>query len=1031
MRRRWVFWGVMSLLLSGCGEELASNETFYEARIQPSLEVGCVQQTSGCHLATDDGTATGNLDLSSFDALMRRDDALPAYGPYPLGLLLLKGGPDREVSVETFGSGGQNGDRFVQIQTDIRHNAGSGISLDSSSFREIRQWIEAGFTRNGVPPQELTENKGSCVTEIGSAHGFDPNAEPADAQSFDAFVSNVQPVLNNGCAGSQCHGNPIADLYLTCGETPKQRRWNYFVAKEHLDEPVSTSELLRRPLSDQRGGAYHEGGDVIASTSEQAYQTLFDWAADLVQRRPELIRPETDDEGLRFFANRVQPALVRKGCMFLNCHSRAMFHELRLRGGADGMFSSIATRKNYEMSKEMLAIESPNPNEARLIAKNLLFSSQHGDATDGIPHRGGQLLEDFGGGESVNPATPDDCSGVDADSGDLNEIPAYCVLVRWHQIERENAIDEGEVTADGLDSVVWVERPPGIGDVRDFHTFRGGADLRSAPAMLEGDGSVSLGSPSTLLGDCGIPDGADIRTPAVSWHAERIAFAARPSEDKPLRLYWMRPDGSQCERIPGIAPGSERADNGILLHDFDPAFAPDGRIVFASTRGNLSGPDYGGPTRTPAAMQPNANLYIYDPDGQNVRQMTYLLNQELAPSFKADGRVIFTTEKRQPDFHQMALRRQNLDGADYHPLFAQRGSVGYRSATEVVELPNGNLAYVAGPLPDPGADPTVHDGAGTIVVANRSIGPDQDDRDPSDRFYIHSMHLPRPGAFGTIPDVPTRSSSEQGVFRSPAPLPSGRMLVSCDRDATSLQNGPYPYDLCELDPETGEVRELVAGAGTAAVEPVAVYGRPDHGVFQSRRDEPNGRTRIVPDREDAVVHVLDFPLLETLLFSNTRTGLPIDHDVGGIRVYRVNPPAREARSFGDLPGEQIVEDEFGRMHSDMEELGFVPLNADGSAKFRFPGGTPIVLGVTDQNNELLEFNEDDPFEGPRIQKEQMQFYPGERIAQSFPREDFNGLCGGCHGSLRGRELDVAVEVDVLTSASQTQAKDQSPVDLSP
>ena len=55
--------------------------------------------------------------------------------------------------------------------------------------------------------------------------------------------------------------------------------------------------------------------------------------------------------------------------------------------------------------------------------------------------------------------------------------------------------------------------------------------------------------------------------------------------------------------------------------------------------------------------------------------------------------------------------------------------MGYRAATEIVELLDRNLALVASPL-------DAADGAGAIVIVNRSIGPDQDDRDPGDRFYI-------------------------------------------------------------------------------------------------------------------------------------------------------------------------------------------------------------------------------------------------------------------------------------------------------
>ena len=132
--------------------------------------------------------------------------------------------------------------------------------------------------------------------------------------------------------------------------------------------------------------------------------------------------------------------LVRKGCMFLACHSPAMFHDLRLRGGSRGEFSEIATRKNYEMSRLMLALESPDPNDSRLLAKNLCPPASGGR---GMKHRGGALFEDFGGCADADHArvASSSATDVDADNGDLNEVPAYCVLARWHAIEREQAID--------------------------------------------------------------------------------------------------------------------------------------------------------------------------------------------------------------------------------------------------------------------------------------------------------------------------------------------------------------------------------------------------------------------------------------------------------------------------------------------------------------------------------------------------------------------------------------------------------------
>ncbi|MBO6936695.1 MAG: PD40 domain-containing protein [Deltaproteobacteria bacterium] len=1001
-----------------CDSTAPPGSSYYSERISPILNVGCAQQTNGCHIDLD-GNATGNLDLSSFDALMRRDDVLPAYGPYPVGLLLLKGSDDVEITVETWDADPTSGERFARIETDIRHNAGSLLDIGSAGYAELKRWIESGAQRTGVPDESLSSNQGSCVNGVPEFEGFDPSVDPSDS-SYADFRLVVQPMLRETCAGSDCHGQELADLYLTCGDNEQEIRWNYFAAMSHVTTPVSTSGLLRRPLTTFRGGSFHEGGNVFAGTDDERYQILLAWAEDIATRAPELLRDDDPDPGLRFFANRVQPVLVREGCMFLNCHSPSMFHDLRLRGGDQGVFSRIATRRNYDMSRELLAVESPDPNAGRLVAKNL-FPFTQVDGAQGIAHRGGSLFEDFSTGGVLNPATVDDCATFDADTGDLNEVPPYCVIARWHEIEREEAAASGEILPvdQVIDGLVWVARPPGVGDPLDFDTFRGGADLRFATATVDAAGATSLDASSSLLGGCGLAGDLDVRTPAVSWDGSRIAFAVRSGASEPLRLYWMNSDGTGCEPVPGLdTPASE---NGILIHDFDPAFAPDDRLVFASTRGNVDGAvDYRGPTRTPAAMAPNANLFVREDDG--VRQLTFLLNQELAPSFMRDGRLIFSTQKRQPGFSQIALRRQNLDGGDYHPLFAQRGTVGFPRAFEVVELAGGNdYAFVGGPL-------DAADGAGTIVIANRSIGPDQAGRDPGERAYLHSMSVPVPGAFGAIANVPAGPGGN-GAFRSPAALPTGRLVASCDLAASDLRAGPFAFQLCEIDPKGESVRAIGGDAGMANVEAVAVYGRGRHHIFHSRFDEANGASLIDSGfAPSAEVHFLDFPLLETLLFSNVRGPRVIDPAVGGVRLYEVRPPPQTASSFGEVMG-NVVSDEFGMVFVDERDIGFVPLLGDGSARVLFGGGVPFRMAATNDGGDVLSFDAEGAFMGDRVQREQMQVYPGERLRQSFPRRFFNGLCGTCHGSVSGRELDVAVEPDVLTSATETYANETDPVDL--
>jgi hypothetical protein len=302
------------------------------------------------------------------------------------------------------------------------------------------------------------------------------------------------------------------------------------------------------------------------------------------------------------------------------------------------------------------------------------------------------------------------------------------------------------------------------------------------------------------------------------------------------------------------------------------------------------------------------------------------------------------------------------------------------------------------------------DGAGAIGIVNRSLGPDQDDRDPADRTYLSSLRFPAPGALGGM----------DGVFRSPARLPHGKLLVSCDLDATNLMAGPFDFDLCHVDPDSGVVVSVGGTPGRADVEAVAVYARAQHGVFESRPDEANGATRIAQNENDAVVHYLDFPLLATLLFSNTRQGRPIDARVHGFDVLQPEAPPSNTTNFAAL-GSAVRSDDFGQFYESLRTVGHVELAGDGSATVRLPAGVPLMLRPTDSEGAPLTFVDGSPFVGEMLQREARQFYPGERANQLFPRRFFIGMCGGCRGSITNRELEVAVNVDVLTSASRTDS----------
>lgn len=993
MRRLRATIAVLPLVaLVACESPLPDAESYYDRRIAPTLAVGCQMTTSGCHVADERGSAPGNLDLSSYDSLRRRYDLLIPYGPYSRPLFLLKASAQETIHVEVHDppDPSQPEVRTIAIETDIRHAGGFGMRPGSGGLGEIQRWLAEGFDRHGVPREDTRENSGECSPGPGFAAGFSRAEEP-NAALFGAFVDDVQPVLRASCAGGDCHGSPLADYHLACGDTDEERRWNYWISTRFLGDPVGRSELLRKPLAVARGGSFHTGGDTFASDDDAGYRALATWADEVVRTDPSLVREGDPSEGYRFFLNRVQPVLVRKGCMSLACHSplSVVFH---LRGGSQGAFSRLSREINYAEARKFLALESDDPNQSRLIGKNLhAFEVGEGH---GILHRGGSLFEDF-----AWPADARVCEGVDADAGDLNEIPAYCVMRRWHAIERAARVASGELSAD-VRALVWVDRPLGVGSFTDFDTYRPGADLRYAEASLASGALELTEEPRSLLALCGLDAAsADVRRPRPSWDGRRFAFAARSAASRPLRLYEIEPAAGTCRPLPGAA--TEESRDGVLVHDLDPAYAPDGTIVFASTRGLAQGR----PTRTRAALEPNADLYVLDPETSAVRQLTFILDQELAPGFLPNGQVTYTGEKRELDFHTLALRRINLDGGDFHPLYASRPSLGFGLAHDVSTLPNGNGVFLA-------SEWGAVDATGSIFTFNRSLGPDQEGR--REPGYLSSLARILPSAL----------HGGRGLYRSPHPLPSGEVLLACAPDATPDALA-VDLDLCVLTPETGALRTVLTAPGRALVDGIALYGRPNRGVLRS---DGSGIERPVIEvgPTDAIVQINDYPMIQSLMFENTREGRPIDFRIGGFEILAQQPPPVGMTS---LEGANVVEDSLGRFYSSSERLGWVPLFADGSVTVRLPGGIPISFLMTDARGGLLEMAPDAPFVGPARQREHEQYYPGERIKRSIPRRFFNTACGGCHGSVTGRELDIAVDVDIVTGASRTLAREAEPYDL--
>jgi hypothetical protein len=122
-------------------------------------------------------------------------------------------------------------------------------------------------------------------------------------------------------------------------------------------------------------------------------------------------------------------------------------------------------------------------------------------------------------------------------------------------------------------------------------------------------------------------------------------------------------------------------------------------------------------------------------------------------------------------------------------------------------------------------------------------------------------------------------------------------------------------------------------------------------------------------------------------------------------VYDVAAPASATPDPAALMGSE-------RVFTQRQLLGVAPLESDGSLKVTLPSRRPLILELQDAGRQPI-----------LTMREEHQLGPGENISPGVPRQLFNSVCAGCHGSISGREPDIAVTADALTGATRSLSRD--------
>ncbi len=971
---------VMGLLAtaSGCSDSPAG-KTYYERHIDPILRGSCAGNTSGCHVANSDDPysfAAGNFDVSSLKNVQKRRDLLEPFGAYTTPVLLIK-----SVAPKSLFVGYNTGLKSI----DVLHAGGPIFEPGSPAFLTLQTWLNNGATENGLaPPSPPITGAGDCSSTV--PPGFVATSYLSNP-NFGKFKSDVMPILKD-CNSGSCHGAPQADFYVTCGGDDNQLAYNFSQAWSFVAQPVDDSQLLKVPLAVADGGVPHSGGDRFDKKTDPRYQTLRTWA-EAVGR----IDFGQGDPAKKFFSDNVQPMLLQRGCAFQACHSPQAGNDFKLRSGTDGFFSSVALERNYDlMRNEFMAVEFPDARRGRAVAKNVL---------SGIAHRGGAILETPGAG-LADPAicvTPFNAATASA----------FCVVQEWLRIERQSLLTAGLISPmDAGDTlpIVYVERATtDVATRLEFDKYQPDSDLRVAQATLDATQQIaSVGGSTSLLGNCGVNvANVDVQAPDIRNDGRTVVFAMRTSSGAPLALWTVEIDGSNCRQV--TMPGAEQG--GVKLHDFDPAWSPDGQyIVFASTRGKAGV----GPGRSRKYFRPQSDLWRIKYNGaaapDAAQQMTYLSNSEISPQFMREGRVTMSTEKVSSafgpnGFYQVSGRRMNWDLTDYHPLLGQRAvsgyadnkdpasvqpSIGFQIVTDIREGADGNFMII---LADDGAKA----GAGTLATFNRSIGATELTRPTAGTGYIASTRIIDPAATGKM-------TGTNGAYRGPTYLPSGEIMVSYAPTA-SLASASFDWDVVAINPTTGARQTLIGGA-KAQVDAVLGYKVPPRNLYLNRRQLVFGGAYDAARGDRAILHIPDAPMLFTMLVSNLRRGRPVEQFRKGtqLAIYAEGAAGPNVLS-GSGPG---------GIYESRKLVGKVKLASDGSTKLDVPGGVGVVLELQDDAGNVIV-----------SMGEEHQLALGEGISMGIREPLFDAVCGGCHGSVSGNELDVHVTPDALTGASQSKS----------
>jgi hypothetical protein len=500
-------------------------------------------------------------------------------------------------------------------------------------------------------------------------------------------------------------------------------------------------------------------------------------------------------------------------------------------------------------------------------------------------------------------------------------------------------------------------------------------------------------------------DSYDVKDVAVSADGTLVVFAMRgpltlnmQDTAAPTWAIWQYTIAT--DTLARVIPDDDTANAG---EDVSPAYLPDGRIVFASTRQRQSKAvlldenkpqfEYQTEDRDESAFV----LHVMNPDGSDIHQIEFNQSHDRDPTVLASGRVLFTRWDHSPGKDGMHLYSANPDGTDLELYYGANshntGPDGKENTATIEfikphEMQNGRILTLIRPYTndDFGGDLIIVNGAGFVentqpLLTNAgATGPAQTLATPND---VRTVPGPSPG----------------GRFNAAVPLWDGtqRILVSwtqcrlldtsvtpnkiipCNTSTLANPNAqlaPPLYSVWMFDPTQNTMLPImqpvegvmitdVAAAQPRALPAVILDKVPGVDIDQTLYDEGVG----VID----IKSVYDFDGIDTAQPNIQTLADPAQTTAAQrpARFIRV----QKAVSQPDKMTLNVAQQAFGASSYMREILAYAPVEPDGSVKIEVPANVAFQIDVLDVNGRRIS----------PVHANWLQVRPGEVVT-----------CNGCH-----------------------------------